>query len=348
MRVRTIFFSAAVGIFSVGQATAQTSDPVAARAQLQQGFSLKEKGKCNEAIAHFEESLKLDRQPKALLNLADCEEKLGRLAAAQTHFVQARDLAHMQGVEPLSALADQHLRTVEKRMPKLAVKLAPDAPADTTVTRDGVPLGAVSLNSPLPIDIGKHVLLARGGGFQRQYEVTLAEGQSVDLVVTPLGGERIAGSTEAPATSRPAPVAPVPPSSPVTLGTEPEPQQSDSSTKNTQRIAGFGAIGVGVVGLVVGTVFALKFSRKNDDLGGICPTGQKCSPDGVAQYNSTLDDVKTARTWSIIGFGAGAALTGVGAVLLLTAPKSQTSGTGLWLLPAVGTTGTGATLVSKW
>jgi hypothetical protein len=348
MRLRTIFFAAAAGFLVSGRATAETSDPVAARAQLQQGFALKEKGKCSEAIAHFEESLKLDRQPKALLNLADCEEKLGRLAAAQTHFVEARDLARMQGVEPLSALADQHLRTVEKRMPKLVVRLGPDAPADTAVTRDGVPLGTVSLNSPLPIDVGKHTLLARGGGFQRQYEVTLTEAQTMDLVVTPMGGERIAASPEAPATSRAVLVSPPPSPGSGTLVAEPEPVQSDSSIKNPQRIAGFGAIGVGVVGLAVGTVFGLKFSRKNDDLGGICPTGQKCSPDGVAQYNSTLDEVRTARTWSIIGLGGGAVLTGVGAILVLTAPKSQQPRTGIWLLPGVGMGGAGATLVSRW
>jgi hypothetical protein len=81
-------------------AAAQTSEPVAARGYLRQGFALKEQGRCNEAIPYFLESIRLDRQPTALLNLADCEERIGKLGAASMHFIEARDLAHAQGLEP--------------------------------------------------------------------------------------------------------------------------------------------------------------------------------------------------------------------------------------------------------
>src|SRR6266545_4078058 len=123
----------------------QGSDPVAARAQLQEGYALKQQGKCEEALPHFVESVKFDRQPKALLNLADCEERTGRLAAAQTHFVEARDLARVQGIDPIRSLAEERLQGLDKKMPRLVVRLAKDAPPETTIARDGVELGRISL-----------------------------------------------------------------------------------------------------------------------------------------------------------------------------------------------------------
>jgi hypothetical protein len=329
--------------------SAQTSDPVAARGQLQQGFALKEQSKCNEAIPHFLESVRLDRQPKALLNLADCEEKLGKLGAAQTHFVEARELARAQGLDPLKAFAEQHLQAIEKRMPRLIVKLAPDAPTDTTVTRDGVSLGSVSLNSPLPIEVGAHVIIARGGGFQRQYEVTVAESETKELPVTPIGGEPVAKApAPAPATTATTQKTATTTSGPVTVGVTEDLQTSDRPTRNGQRIAGFAAIGAGVVGLAVGTVFGLKVARKNDEIDATCPAPQPCPPDGVALYNSAVDDAKSARTLSIIGIGAGAALAAVGVTLVLTAPRSSSSGTGLWVAPAIANAGPGAAVGGTW
>src|SRR5689334_18285582 len=92
--MRSLISSSVAFLLSVSVvARADNSDSAAARAQLQSGYALKQQNKCDEAIPHFKESIRLDRQPKSLLNLGDCEEKLGKLSAAQAHFVEARDLA---------------------------------------------------------------------------------------------------------------------------------------------------------------------------------------------------------------------------------------------------------------
>src|SRR5262249_32162358 len=91
-------------LFFTSHAFGQALDPGAARAQLREGYTLKGQGKCNEAIPHFLESIRLDRQPKTLLNLADCEEKVGKYIAAQTHIVEARDLARTQGAAQMKTL----------------------------------------------------------------------------------------------------------------------------------------------------------------------------------------------------------------------------------------------------
>src|SRR5262249_32452200 len=126
---KVLFASVALMLSSV--AFAQTTDPGAARAQLRNGFDLKQQGRCEEAIPHFLESIRLDRQAKALLNLADCEEHLGKLVAAQQHFAEARDIASQKGVDELRAYAVERLEALDRITPKLVLKLAKGTSPDT-------------------------------------------------------------------------------------------------------------------------------------------------------------------------------------------------------------------------
>jgi hypothetical protein len=320
------FLPSSLILFVGTVALADGADPAAARAQLQQGYALKQQGKCDEAIPHFVESAKLDRQPKALVNLADCEEKLGKLASAQAHFVEARDLA--KGLESLRTVAEQHLAALEKRMPKLAVKLAKDAPNDTVILRDGIQLGQVSLNTPLPIDPGRHAIVARGANLEKQYTVTLVEGETKELTVTPVGGEPVTppltGAAQPSAMTSPAVGTSSPKVEPgPSLNLSEPPSNSSRSTGSVQRTLGFAAIGAGAVGLAVGTVFALKLSRKNDEIEGICPTGTPCGPTDVVRYQTAVEDAKGHRTLSGVGFGVGAAFAVAGGILVLTAPRNR-------------------------
>jgi hypothetical protein len=320
-----------------------------ARGQLQQGFTLKEQGKCNEAIPHFVESIQLDRQPKALLNLADCEEKLGRLGPAAQHFLEARDLAHAQGVENQATYASQRLQSIEQRMPKLVIRVAPGAPRDTAVARDGIVLGAASLGTPLPIEGGKHVIVARGGGLQRDYEVTVGQSSTTEVVVTPIGG-RAMTPLVAPVQPHPAPTTQAPASAigAGSIGTDTTPPGSEKSNGNTQRIGGLVLIGTGVVGLAVGTVFGLKVRSKNEEIVATCPLPAPCPPEGIEQYYSAVSEAKAARTISYIGFGAGAAFVTAGVISLLTAPKARGATGSLWLQPAVGVGVAGAEVGGSW
>jgi hypothetical protein len=75
-------------------------------------------------------------------------------------------------------------------------------------------------------------------------------------------------------------------------------------------------MGVGVVGLGVGTVFGLKTSSTWSDAKAHC-TGLECDRTGV----QLATDAKNAGTVSTIAFVAGGVLLAGGAVLFFTAPK---------------------------
>ena len=145
------------------------------------------------ACPKFRESYDLDPAPGALLNLADCEEKRGRVATAWSIFRQlARDLPANDDRRPI---AQSRAAALEARVPRLTIRLAPGAPADTAVQRAGVPVGAGSLDSPLPVDPGEvQVTAAAPGRKQKIFTVQLAEGAQIELLVAPEEAAAAAGA----------------------------------------------------------------------------------------------------------------------------------------------------------
>jgi len=340
----------AVVLLASSAVWADGADPVAARAQLRQGYALKQQGKCKEAVPYLQESARLDRQPKTLLNLGDCELAVGQLGAAQAHFLEARDLARQQRNDALKAIGEKRLQDVEKKMPKLSITLAKDAPADTAITRDGVEVGTVSLHTALPIDTGRHVIVARGGGFERQFEVTLAEGETKNLDVTPIGGKAMPKPVVAASDKRP--TAPNTTSkSDASNGSSAfkiEGPTSDhvESSGSTQRTLGFITLGVGVVGLGAGGFFGARVLGKKSDASTMCTPTDPCTPDEAITFENTKRDARDARTYAFIGAGVGGAAAVTGVILLLTAPKKTTAG---WRVgPAVGLGNVGAVVDGTW
>src|SRR6478672_4118047 len=117
--------------------TAAANDPAAAREQVKIGYTLSQEGKCDEAIPHFVESLRLDPKAVTLINLANCEEKVGRLADALGHWADARARAQQESVKPIEDEAEKRQKALEPRVPTITVTIASGAPNGTTMSRDG-------------------------------------------------------------------------------------------------------------------------------------------------------------------------------------------------------------------
>jgi hypothetical protein len=235
-------------------------------------------------------------------------------------------------------------------MPKLAITLAKDAPADAVVTRDGVEVGAVSLHTSLPIDTGRHVVIVRGGGFERQFDVTLAEGETKNLEVTPIGGKPLpkpaaekASTAQNGASKKDASRAPA-----SAFKIEGPTQDRAESGSSTQRTLGFITLGIGAVGLGAGTYFGVRTLSKKNEASTMCTDAAPCDPgsDDVAHYEKTKREAFDARTYTYIGLGVGGAAALTGVILLLTAPKSTSTG---WRMgPSVGQGTFGAMIDGTW
>lgn len=132
---------------------------------------------------------------------------------------------------------------------------------------------------------------------------------------------------------------------PVAVSVSPELGASNWSTQKTVAVV---AGGIGVVGAAVGTVFFFSYKSKNDDAKAICSGSSDCPEGSAAQHASLVDDAKSARTLTYVGWGVGVAGLGAAAALYFTAPSREReraqAARSPWLVPVVGPGQAGAVL----
>ena len=83
----------------------------------------------------------------------------------------------------------------------------------------------------------------------------------------------------------------------------------------TLQYVGYGAAGVGVVGLAIGTIFGITAINKK--------SAADCKPDNLCENGDALDDAHSAATVATIGFIAGAVLVAGGVALVLFTPSKS-------------------------
>ncbi len=321
-------------------AAAQPSpaDQTMAEALFRDGRKLLNEDKVSEACAKFAESQRIAPALGTLLNLAVCHEREGKLASAWAEFSAVLSQAKRAGDQERQQYADEQIRSLEPRLPKLVVT-ADTVPEGFIVSIDQTKMGQGGLGSPLPVDPGEHQVAATAPKKQPWVtKVTVPNQPGVTTVNIPALADEAAAPATSPAAAPPPVTAEPAPTAKPTTTTPPE-GDSGSGTKKT---LGYVALGVGVVGVGVGSYFGLQTLNKKDDAGPYCPN-KECSPHGM----DLIEEARSTATISTVGFAVGLVGIAAGAWLLATSGSSeQTPGGDVALLPAVGREG-GALLVRR-
>jgi hypothetical protein len=323
------FLAGAVVVAALGSpavALAQGNDVQQAESLFNAGKALLAGGQNAEACAKFAQSKRLAPGLGVTLFLADCYERIGRVASAWTEFRTAEGLARERN-DKRADVARDRAQALEPRLNRLTISVAPTVPqSGLQVLLDGATMSPEEWGLPSPVDPGDHVV------------VVMSQGRTRRTINAHLGPEnrntsiRIDSLDEAPPAPSPAPppapaapVAPPPQPSPATASPPPEAapetaQPGDSGA--TRRWIGIGVGMAGVVGLGIGVGVGLAAKSKYDesnDPGNNC-SGSVCGPGPGYGLRQSSVGMATAAT---VVFVVGAAAVAAGAVLYITAPHDS-------------------------
>lgn len=288
----------------------------AARTFATDGLAAFNAGQFDKAIDLFTRAEALVHAPPHLLYTARASVKVGQLVHAKELYVkitreQLADGAPKAFVEAQTS-ATTELAQIEPRIPKLNITVAGPGSAGAKVTMDGTEVPSALIGAAQPVDPGPHVLRATANGWRpTESKVTLAEAAAESATLT---------------------LDQAAPPEPVAAGPKPEKAEGPSGLR---KAAPFIAFGVGAAGLAVGTVFLLKNRGDRDDADAICASG-RCPAARRAEVEDLDASADKAQTFSMIGYGIGAAGVIAGAVLLVLGRSSSSEPkTGLTVGPWV-------------
>lgn len=330
-------------------AAAPTGDAAAAQTLFYEARQLMKEYRFGLACPKLEESLRLDYGIGTEFNLADCHEKVGKVATAWSGFLSVAAAAHKARQPEREKVARDRAKALEPRLPKLTVEVAAPAPETLEVKRDGVVVAPAAWNVAVPVDPGPHRITAQAPGKQPwDGNVTAAEGKAVKIAIPTLQAAVANAEPAKPNLSSPAP-APAPPieerASTTTVTSFPEPVVENPGA--TQRSAGWIFGGLGIASLGVGGAFGITSLVQRQRATHHCNASDVCDAQGLRYRENAIQSGDIATITTIAG---AAAMVG-GLVLVLTAPKSPSrerasalAVTSLHAVPRVATNGASLSL----
>ena len=297
-------------------ARAQATNTTMAQGLFDEAKVLMAANRSAEACPKLEESQRLDPGTGTLLNLARCYENVGRLASAWSTYLDASAAAKGAGNVERAKKAREKAASLAPRIAKLRI----DVPEATRVpglevSRDGVPLNAPVWGSDAPADEGEHLIEAKAPDYLPFAERVLVKGEGATVVF---------------AIPKLDPVPPPPPPPPPPVIARPEESPKAAAHEKpaglpTQRVLALTAGGVGVAGVVVGSIFGLQAMSKANRAEETCD-GPTCSSPGGAEAGNDAHDAGTVAT---VGMIVGAVGIGAGLVLWFSTPAESTTRIGL-------------------
>jgi hypothetical protein len=302
-----IVLTHAILLFSTRAVAGDAAEKARAIGLAAEAQALAEAGQHDAACAKFQESVALHRDVENQYRLADCLETIGRTASAYAAF---REIIEMNGEVAAEKTATERADALATKLTRLRVDIREEIEG-LEVTQNGKPIAKKDWGKPIPVDPGKVEVRATAPGRESWHEsLTLPADPVIVLVmVPPLANEK-----------KKAIVA----TSPSTEKTDQTPDHAEeNSSVSFRSVATIGLLGIGATGVIVGSIMGVHYATTNSDAKDVCPLSVACSEREIALHSELVNDARTARTWSYVGFAVGAAGLAGAAVLHFTAPAKN-------------------------
>lgn len=276
-----------------------------ARAAASQGIKAFKARRWAEAADLMGRAESLMHAPTHLLYLGQAEEKQGHLVKArETYLKLTREtLAPNASTAFKKAQADGErlLEALEPRLPYVNILVVPNDAAELNVTMDGTPVPAALVGVEHPIDPGEHTFEVTAKGWEGDpVSISIAEGEHKNAEITLRQTEvPVEDAGESAGTSG------------TTDGSAPPVTPAESEGMSPWTIGGFVGLGVGAVGIGLGTYFVLDAASSRDKADKLCtgPNGE-CPTEVKPQVDSYDSDADASNRLAVVGYVVG----GVGIV----------------------------------
>jgi hypothetical protein len=237
-----------------------------------------------------------------MLNVADCDERAGRLATAWRRFRRAAELAPPD--DHRRQFAAKRAEALEPRVPRVRLELPADAPEGTRVTQDGVDLDEGALGATRMLDPGVYRFVVHAPGHHdRAFEVVLTASM-VHRMGLQLG----------PPTAELTRIGDPPPTT-ISFSTPPAGPADDGLSGRA--MAGWVTGGVGAAGIVLGIVTGVLVAVHAGTYDDHCDDQGNCDQEGLDAASAG----KPLAIVSPVSFAIGGAAVAVAIPLLLSSPE---------------------------
>jgi len=299
-------WSAAVAVFGILTAApslALAGDPSLAEKLFEDGMTALKKEDFKAACDAFAGSDEADPSPGTEINLALCNEKLGKTATAWGWYRTAAGLAEQRGQRDRAERARSDAARLEPLLPKIRI-VTKDPAATLSITRDGNPVPSATIGKEIPVDSGTYQFEVSAKGKKSwSTSVDVPAGAHVTVVEVPLLEDM-----------------------PQPQGPSGHPAGGDeaSSAAKTRRTVGYVAGGAGIVAGAVAITFVVVARSEINKRNGVQAEIDK-TPSGDPNLNnlnqsrqSHADAANSNKTIALVtGIGA-VALVGAGVALVAT------------------------------
>ncbi len=311
----------------VGQSPLARAQPASTQAEqlFREGKRLVGEGRISEACAAFEGSLRKDLVVTTLLNLADCRERNQQFASAWGHFLDAERMTRDRPEHgATNATAKTRAAALEPRLSYLIINVATDASIDgLQITLNAAAVDSAVWNTDMPVDGGDYVIEGRAPGFEPwATKVTVEPSGDKESVNVP----RFRARPEVPTPQVPDAVATavVPPA----IDTQPRFADvgHDRGPATRSSLSTVGKVGIATGGATVLAGLAVGFlaHQKWAEAKSLCGVDLACDNEAdFAAGQALVEDTRSRARISTIITGAGLAVVGIGAVLLISAPAKR-------------------------
>ncbi len=290
-------------------AHARASDEAMAESLFERGRKLMAEGRTAEACAKLHASQRVEPATGTLLNLAVCNETLGKTATAWAQFKAAEAAARADDRPDRVAFARERMKRLRPQLAYLTLVVPSASPQGLRLSLDGSPVRAADWNVSAPIDPGNHTVLADlPNAPQRAFQVRVpgpAAKVSLEIELRQAGATAQRDTTAGVGASE--------------LAAQRDAVQTaaaaqDSGGSNQVRTLAYVSGGVGAGALLAGLGFGLRAYSRWDERNRRCPMDTCSTESGKRAQRSAENAALHANI--AVGVGLFALASGVGLYFL--------------------------------